>query len=73
MYFIASTAASSGHFMEQIPSMYKTSVLDIQNEKYSIIKQINGLSTRKRSWLRHYARRRKVAGSIPDDVIGFFN
>jgi hypothetical protein len=24
-------------------------------------------------WLMHYATRRKVAGSIPDDVIGFFN
>jgi hypothetical protein len=26
-----------------------------------------------RSWLRHYATSRKVAGSIPDEVIGFFN
>jgi hypothetical protein len=25
------------------------------------------------SWLRHYATRRKVVGSIPDEVIGFFN
>jgi hypothetical protein len=25
------------------------------------------------SWLRHYATRRKVAGLIPDEVIGFFN
>jgi hypothetical protein len=25
-----------------------------------------------RSWLRHYATNRKVAGSIPDEVIGFF-
>jgi hypothetical protein len=30
-------------------------------------------ATRKRSWLRHYATRRKVAGSIPDEFIGFFN
>jgi hypothetical protein len=28
--------------------------------------------TRWRSWLRHCATSRKVAGSIPDDVIGFF-
>jgi hypothetical protein len=28
---------------------------------------------RERSWLRHYATSRKVAGSIPDEVIGFFN
>ena len=25
-----------------------------------------------RIWLRHYATNRKVAGSIPDGVIGFF-
>jgi hypothetical protein len=25
------------------------------------------------SWLRHYATSRKVAGSIPDEVIGFFD
>jgi hypothetical protein len=29
--------------------------------------------TRYRSWLRHYATSRKVAGSNPDDVIRFFN
>jgi hypothetical protein len=29
--------------------------------------------TRQRSWLRHYATSRNVAGSIPDEVIGFFN
>jgi hypothetical protein len=29
--------------------------------------------TRYRSWLRHYATRLKVAGSIPDDVIEIFN
>jgi hypothetical protein len=28
--------------------------------------------TRYRSWLRHYATSRKVAGSIPDEIIGFF-
>jgi hypothetical protein len=27
----------------------------------------------KRSWLRHYAKSWKVAASIPDEVIGFFN
>jgi hypothetical protein len=25
------------------------------------------------SWLRHYATGREVTGSIPDEVIGFFN
>jgi hypothetical protein len=29
--------------------------------------------TRWRSLLRHYAISRKVAGSIPDEFIGFFN
>jgi hypothetical protein len=29
--------------------------------------------TRLRSWLRHYATSRKIAGLIPDDVIGFFS
>jgi hypothetical protein len=28
---------------------------------------------RYRSWLRHYATNRKAAGSILDEVIGFFN
>jgi hypothetical protein len=30
-------------------------------------------ATRLRSWLRHYATSRKVAVSIPDEIIGFFN
>jgi hypothetical protein len=25
------------------------------------------------SWLRHYATSRKIEGSIPDEVIGFFS
>jgi hypothetical protein len=29
--------------------------------------------TRYRSWLRHHATSRKVAGSVSDQVIGFFN
>jgi hypothetical protein len=29
--------------------------------------------TPQRSWLRHYATSRKVAGLIPDEVIRFFN
>jgi hypothetical protein len=28
---------------------------------------------RYRTWLRHYATSRKVVGSIPDEVIGFFS
>ena len=29
--------------------------------------------TRQRSWLRHCATSRKVAGSIPDGIIGIFH
>jgi hypothetical protein len=29
--------------------------------------------TRQRSWLRHYSTSRKVAGSSPDEVIGYFS
>jgi len=37
--------------------------------KYSCIKG----GTRWNSWLRHCATNRKVAGSIPDGVIGIFH
>jgi hypothetical protein len=30
------------------------------------------MGTRKRCWLRHYATARKVVGSLPDEVTGFF-
>jgi hypothetical protein len=29
--------------------------------------------TRQRSWLRQHAKNRKVAGSIPNEVIKYFN
>jgi hypothetical protein len=32
-----------------------------------------GKGARLRSWLRRYATSLKVAGSLPDQVIGFFN
>jgi len=35
--------------------------------------QLSGGGTRWRSWLRHCARSRKVACSIPDGVIGVFH
>jgi hypothetical protein len=31
------------------------------------------MNMRQRSWLRHYAISRKVAGSSPDEVTGIFN
>ena len=34
---------------------------------------MNWWGTRWRSWLRHYATSPKVAGSIPDGVIGIFH
>ena len=39
----------------------------------NISKPIQWWGTRWRSWLRHCATSRKVAGSIPDGVIGIFN
>jgi hypothetical protein len=50
-------------------------------EEYGILSEVNlfrnvkeqkGRSTRWRCWLRPWAISRKVAGSIPDGVIGFF-
>jgi hypothetical protein len=37
-----------------------------------IIEQTNTFKYLAHSWLRHYTTRWKVAGSIPDEVIGFF-
>jgi hypothetical protein len=38
---------------------------------YSIF--VNVCTTRQHSWLRHYSTSWKITGSIPDEVIGFFN
>jgi hypothetical protein len=40
---------------------------------YLFQKVLTDWGTRWRSWLRHCATSRKVAGSIPDGVIGFFH
>jgi len=40
---------------------------------YIYIYNATSRGTRWRSWLRHCATSRKVAGSIPDDVIGIFH
>jgi hypothetical protein len=40
--------------------------------KNNLILPIGG-GTRCRSWLRHYATSRKIAGSIRDEIVGFFN
>jgi hypothetical protein len=41
-------------------------------EQFQLIYQTQW-DTRQRSWLRHYATSWKVAGSIPDEVTGFFD
>ena len=41
-------------------------------EKYFHMNMCLIWETRWRSWLRHCAKTREVAGSIPDDVIGTF-
>ena len=45
------------------------------NKSLSVFKPFTGKfwGTRWRSWLRHCAISQKVAGSIPDCVIGIFN
>ena len=46
----------------------------LQNVDTDILRQLIFFnSTRWRSWLRHCATSRKVAGSIPDGVIGIFH
>jgi len=44
-------------------------------QQFQIIKSqlLKTWGTRWSSWLRHCAISRKVAGSIPDGVIGFFS
>jgi hypothetical protein len=41
--------------------------------EFYTVREVRTGGTRKRSWLRHYATSRKVAGSILDESIGFFN
>jgi hypothetical protein len=44
---------------------------DVLDKKSKSKNNVSG-DKRQRSWLRHYAASRKVAGSIPDEVIGLF-
>jgi hypothetical protein len=46
--------------------------VDNRKQKLSNTKLENRPLDCELSWLRHYATSRKVAGSIPDEVIGFF-
>ena len=56
------------HLLNQrIKKIYKTKLNLLQ------VLQVYLRGTRWRSWLRHCAISRKVAGSIPDGVIGIFH
>ena len=63
--------------VSKIRTRYKILVI-VTSCKYTLTFRIAygtalGRGTRWRSWLRHYATSRKVAGSIPDFVIGIFH
>jgi hypothetical protein len=49
--------------LSKLPNWLKS---DINNGKRTT-------NTQKRTWFRHYATNRKVAGSIPDELTGIFN
>jgi hypothetical protein len=54
----------------KIPAYYLKATYDLSHH-YSLT--ILKFDVMQRGWLRHCATSRKVAGSIPDEVIGFFN
>ena len=56
--------------IQMMQNMVNFQVCEILNIFNSLRLKIGG--TPQRSWLRHYATSRKVAGSIPDGVIGIF-
>jgi hypothetical protein len=53
-------------FCQKLESLYYHSQLF-----WTTVKTYN-IPMNVRSWFRHYATNRKVTGSIPDEVIGFF-
>jgi hypothetical protein len=75
VYFPLSSVISS--FLGQIPpNHFVPNYLNLYyslwaKDPYKVTDRPN--VTRQRSWLRHYATRRKVAGSIPNEVIAVFN
>ena len=52
--------------------MFRTILVHHQEQLYKLYIAF-GRGTRRRSWLRHCATSRKVAGSIPDCVTGIFH
>jgi hypothetical protein len=61
-------------FAEKHPALAvpRTSATHSLLDKNKTQQSFNG-DTRRRSWLRHCATSRKIAGSIPDGVIGIFH
>jgi len=66
-------------FMEAIPLsllLYKLHLLSVTQQKFILIQIVDrtrDLGTAVAQWLRCCATNRKVAGSIPDGVIGIFH
>ena len=52
---------------------YNTHTLVSVLDKYFVMEEAGCCDTRWRSWLRHYATNRKVAGLTPDGIIGIFH
>jgi len=62
------------HVGSQRHSKKKKTCINLKYELKNLEKYLRvNEGTRWRSWLRHCATSRKVAGSIPDGVIGFFH
>jgi hypothetical protein len=57
---------------DTITSLANNFIILTVKQTYVLLTTINR-RTRQRSWLRHYGTSLKVAGSIPDKAIGFFN
>ena len=79
---VGTTARKAGKSRGLLPDMrailqiYVSIVANIYRF-YIIYRICNGIrsnwGSRWRSWLRYYATNRKVAGSIPDGVVGIFH
>jgi hypothetical protein len=74
---VSSAAGTIGQTVADVPSGLSLTPPHEELKKKIIIIIIIILvytgATRQRSWLRHYVTSRKAVGSIPDEVIGFFN
>jgi hypothetical protein len=65
---------STSHEWVNLPVTLVSPVQGSLSTSYQLSTVLSGSrATRQCSWLRHYATRRKVVCSIPDEVTGFFN